>query len=351
MFTVSDIAARVAADIDGDVERRLEGVAPLDRAGPQHLTFFAKGALRSQVESTQAGAVLVPIAFDLQLPGTSLLRVEDPQLAFARALQLFHPEPIVAAGIHQTAILGPGVRLGEEVALGAYVVVEEGAQIGRGSHIGPSTFVGRRARIGADCRIASGVSILHEVELGDRVVIQPGARIGTEGFGYATTERGAEKIPQVGGCRLGDDVEIGANCTIDRGALGDTCVGARSKLDNLVHIAHNVVIGEDCMIVAQVGIAGSVVLGDGVQLAGQVGIAGHLSIGAGARIAAQSGVMRDVPAGSTQGGYPAQPQTRWMRMNAAAMRLPAVLRRLAALERAAGIGGDDASARPGDDSA
>lgn len=326
-------------------------MAPLDRAGPQHLAFFARGALRSQVESTQAGAVLVPTAFDLELPGTSLLRVEDPQLAFARALQLFHPDPVVAAGIHPTAIVGPRVQLGDSVTLGAYVVIEDGARIGRGSRIGPSTFVGRGARIGADCRIATGVSILHEVELGDRVAVQPGARIGTEGFGYAATDQGAEKIPQVGGCRLGDDVEVGANCTIDRGALGDTSVGARSKLDNLVHIAHNVTIGEDCMIVAQVGIAGSVALGDGVQLAGQVGIAGHLTIGAGARIAAQSGVMRDVPAGSTQGGYPAQPQTRWMRMNAAAMRLPGVLRRLAALERASGIAVDDSSARPEEGSA
>jgi len=349
VVTVSEVARRVEAEFEGDPDRCLEGVAPLDRAGPEHLAFFARGGPRAQLQTTLAGAVLVPETFDAELPATTILRVADPQLAFARILPLFHPEPIVHPGIHPTAVLGPGVRVDEDVSLGPNVVVEEGTHIGSGSRVGPSTFIGRDARIGRDCRIAGGVSILHGVVLGDRVVVQPGARIGTEGFGYAETPRGAEKIPQVGGCRLGDDVEVGANCTIDRGALGDTCVGARSKLDNLVHLAHNVVIGEDCMIVAQVGIAGSVTVGDGAAMAGQVGIAGHLTIGAGARIAAQSGVMRDVPAGATHGGYPAQPQTRWMRMNAAALRLPGLVRRMAVLERLAGVGNDEAPPQTDDD--
>ena len=189
--------------------------------------------------------------------------------------------------------------------------------------------------------IAPGVSILHGVEIGDRVLVHTGARIGTDGFGYAPTSEGAKKIPQVGGCRIADDVEIGANCTIDRGAIDDTVIGARTKLDNLVHIAHNVIIGEDCMIVAQVGIAGSSVVGAGSALAGQVGVADHVTIAPGARIAAQSGVIRDVPEGATHGGYPAQRHSRWMRITAASARLPALLRRVAAIERRLGIRGGD----------
>lgn len=332
-YTVSDLARIVGAEIEGDPDRRLRDVAPLETAGPEDLTFFARTSLRAHAEKTNAGALLATRTCDLEGVASSVLRVDDPELAFAQLLPLFRPGPESASGIHPSATLGRGVKIGADVTLAANVVVEAGAEIGQGTRIGPSTLIGEGARLGRDCRIGHGVSILHRVRIGDRVIVHPGARIGTDGFGYAATPAGAHKIPQVGGCVIGDDVEVGANCTIDRGSLGDTTIGDRSKLDNLVHVAHNVKIESDCMIVAQVGIAGSSEIGRGAQLGGQVGVIGHLTIGPGARIAAGSGVMRDVPEGATQGGAPAQSHAQWLRMIAASRKLPELVRRVAAIER------------------
>lgn len=339
-FTTAELAARVDARLEGDPDRRLDGVAPLGEAGPTHLAFYTPGGSREGLSTTRAGGLLVGDDVEIVLDGTTLLHVDDPRLAFAELVSLFHDEPAPDPGVHPTAVLGRGVRLGDGVGIGPYVVIEAGAIVGSGSRLGASSFVGEGARLGDDCRIGRSVSILRGAALGDRVVVQDGTRIATDGFGYAPTRKGARKIPQVGGCVIGDDVEIGANCTIDRGALGDTRIGARSKLDNLVHVGHNVDVGEDCMIVAQVGIAGSTTIEAGAALAGQAGIAGHLTVGAGARIAAQAGVIGDVPAGATYGGYPARPHKSWLRASAATLRLPAVLRRLAALERAVGVESD-----------
>ena len=337
-FTVSELARRVEATVAGDPSRVVKGVASLAAAGPEDLTFLAREALRTPVEETQAGALLAPPSFDASRVRGSVLTVEDPRLAFAELLRLFHPEPEPAAGIDPTARIGRGARIEADVSLAAGVLVEDGARIGRGTEVGPGTLIGRGAQLGQACRIGHAVSILHGVRIGDRVRVHAGARIGTDGFGYAAGPEGARKIPQIGGCVIGDDVEIGANCTIDRGALDDTRIGDRTKVDNLVHVAHNVRIGRDCLIAAQVGIAGSSIIGDGVQFAGQVGIADHLVIGPGARLAAQAGVMRDVPAGATHGGTPAQPQRSWMRSAALARKLPEILRRVARLERRIGAG-------------
>lgn len=344
-FKVSELARRVGAEVTGDPERSLTGVASLASAGPGDLSFFAREDMRAAAEETGAGAVLVPLGFDPAGLACAVLTVDEPHLAFARILPLFQaPDPPPA--IHPTVSIGRGAEIGEEVSLAAGVVVEAGARIGARTRVGPGALIGGGARVGTDCRIGHGVSVLHDVRIGDRAIIHPGVRIGTDGFGYAAGPQGAYKVPQVGGCAIGDDVEIGANCTIDRGALDDTTIGDRTKLDNLVHIAHNVRIGTDCMIVAQVGIAGSAEIGDGAQLGGQAGIVGHLSIGPGARIAAQSGVMRDVAAGDTHGGYPAQPHRQWMKTTAATRKLPELGRRVAAIERRLG---PDADASEGEE--
>lgn len=332
-FTVSELAERVGARVEGDPSRRVTGVAPLATAGPEDLAFFVRRAHRARLAETKAGALLASETLEVELAGTTLLRVEDPELAFAQLLPVFFPEPASVPGVHPTAVLGRGVRLGADVSIGAHSVVEPDARIGARTVLGASSLIGRGALIGEDCRLGHGTSILRDVELGDRVIVHVGSRIGTDGFGYAAGPEGARKIPQVGGCSIGDDVEIGANCTVDRGALGDTTIGPRTKLDNLVHIGHNVEIGPDCMIVAQVGVAGSVTIEQGAALAGQAGIAGHLTIGAGAQIAAQSGVIGDVPAGATFGGYPARSHRLWMRASATMLKLPALVRRLSDVER------------------
>lgn len=307
-------------------------MAPVRWAGREDLTFVVNERYARELAVSDAGAALVPEGLELPELRTAVIRVANPQAAFGKLVRLFHPEPERRSGIAPTAVVEPGARLGEDVVLGPYAVVEPGAEIGPGTRIGSHTVVGRGARLGRACVVESSCSILGPVRMGDRVRVLSGARLGTEGFGYAEEPEGAVHIPQVGQVRIGDDVEIGANVTIDRGALGDTVIGARTKIDNLVHIGHNVRIGEDCMIVAQVGIAGSSDIGDGVQLGGQAGVAGHLAIGDGARVAGRAGVIGDVPGGETYSGYPARPHGEAMRATAALFRLPDLLRRVRELE-------------------
>lgn len=339
-YTVAELAERVAGTVEGDPEHRISGVGPVELAGPSHLTFVADERYRRALENGRPGAVLA--GRDFEAPsGLTLIRVDDPQRAFGRLLPLFHPPDEPPPGIAATARIGHDVELGEGVFVGPYALIGDRARLGAGTAVGAFTVVEDGVRIGRDCRIAHGCSLMRDVRVGDRVQLHPGVRVGTDGFGYAQGPDGAEKIPQVGGCRLHDDVEVGANSTIDRGALGDTVIGRGTKIDNLVHIGHNVKIGEHCMIVAQVGVAGSTTIGDGAALAGQAGIAGHLTIGAGARIAAQAGVIGDVPAGATYSGYPARPHGEAMRASAALFRLPELIRRLRALERRVGAGEEE----------
>jgi len=332
-YTVKELADLVAGEVEGDASRRVEGVASVDRAGPTDVTFVVSERYAQRLGPRSVGACLVAPDVELAASDTAYIRVRNPELAFSQLLGVFHPEHRREPGVHPTAIIGRGTRIQEGAWIGPYVTIGEDTLIGRGSHVGPHTHVDDDVVIGKDCRIGPGCTILHDTRIGDRVRLYTGVRLGVDGFGYTPGAEGLTRIPQVGRCIIGDDVEIGANCTVDRGALGDTVIGRGTKIDNLVHIAHNVTIGEDCILVAQVGIAGSVGVAHGVHLGGQAGIAGHLTIGAGARIAAQAGVIGDVPAGGVYSGYPARPHREALRASAGTFRMAEVLRRLARLER------------------
>lgn len=322
----------------GDPNVVVTGVAPLDRAGPEHVTFLGSARYAPLFAECRAGVALVaPELADA--PGRTAARVvvAEPHDAMLSLLASLYPETEPLAAVHPTAVIGRGAQLGERVVVGPYVVIGDGAVIGAGVQLDAHVVVGAGVTIGTGCHLYPGVTLHPGTSLGDRVRVHAGARLGSDGFGYVFRGGRHEKIPHVGRCMVESDVEIGANTTVDRGSIDDTVIGAGSKIDNLVHVAHNVRIGRLCLIMAQVGIAGSARIEDGVIVAGQAGIAGHHTIGAGARVAAQAGVFGDVPAGGTWSGYPARPHREALRAQAALFKLPSLLRGLERLlgERAA----------------
>ncbi len=334
-FTVQELAERVSGRVEGDPTRAVHGVAPVAAAGPEQITYVVGSKYLRFLNDCQAAAVLVPNELDVPANGNTLIRVESPELAFSTLLEVFHPPRVPPEGVHPSVVIGKSVVLGPGVSIGPYAVVDGEATIGAGAIIGASSHIGYGVRIGAGTRIDPGCSVLEGAVLGERVRLHCGARVSADGFGYTAGPDGPVKIQHIGLCILGDDVEVGANSTIDRGSLSDTVIGAGTKIDNLVHIGHNCRIGRNCYIVAQVGIAGSTVIGDGVRLGGQVGVAGHITIGDGAAIAAGSGTMTNIPAGEIWSGRPARRHREWLRASSAFYKLPDLLRRLAALERAA----------------
>lgn len=295
--------------------RRLmfRGVAPLAVAEAADVSFLDNRKYLPALEQTRAGAVLVDPDLADRVPASAVpILTTEVYAAWARVATLFHPPPPITPGVHPSAVIGAGARIDPGAEIGPLTVIGDGAVIGRRSRIGPLAVVGANVTIGADCRVGSHASISH-ARLGDRVYVYPGVRIGQEGFGFAVTDEGFLTVPQLGLVIVHDDVEIGANSTVDRGGMTDTVIGAGSRIDNLVQIAHGVQLGRCCVLVAQVGISGSTVLEDFVQMGGQAGVSGHLRIGRGAKIAAQGGVMQDVPPGAELGGSPAQPIRTWMR--------------------------------------
>lgn len=266
------------------------------------------------------------------------LVVADPHAALLVLLPRLHPDPPRAHGVHPTAVIHESVVFPERASVGPHAVICAGATLGDGIRIGANCLVGEGVALGAGTVLYPNVTLYAGSVLGERVVVHAGARIGVDGFGYVSSGGEHRKLPQVGGCVIEDDVEIGANCTIDRGSIGRTVIGAGSKLDNLVHIGHNVTIGPRSMLVAQVGVAGSTRTGAGVAMGGQAGISEHLRIGSGARIAAQAGVIGDVGAGETISGYPARDHRRYLRAMASLMKLPELVRRVGRLERRLGAG-------------
>jgi UDP-3-O-[3-hydroxymyristoyl] glucosamine N-acyltransferase len=331
-FTLGRLAEALGATLEGDAAVTVTGVAPLETAGPAHVSFLTSPKYRKLAESTRAGALVV--GRDVTgLAALPLLRVDSPQAALITLLRLFYPEPPAAPGIHPAAVVAPGACVDPTASVGPCAVIEAGAVIGRGCRVGALCFVGAGAVLAEDVLLYPRVVVRDGVRIGSRVIVHPGAVLGADGFGYTFDGTAHRKIPQVGGLVIEDDVEVGANATIDRGTLGDTIVRRGTKIDNLVQIGHNCDIGEDVILVAQVGVSGSCRIGNRAVLAGQVGIADHVTVGDGAILAAKSGVPGDVPAGEAWGGIPARPFGEAKRIWAAESGLPELVRRVRALER------------------
>jgi UDP-3-O-[3-hydroxymyristoyl] glucosamine N-acyltransferase len=318
---LSAIADAAGGSVTSDHDREFDGVAPLQTAGPEQISFLDNRRYAALLEVTRAGAVIVHPDMRSRVPDSAVAIVTaEPYTGWARVAKLFHPVPAASPGIHPSAVVYDGAVIDPSAEIGPLCVIEAGAEIGPGCRIGPSAVIGSGAVLGRDCRIGAHASVSHAL-LGARVYVYPGARIGQEGFGFAVTKAGFVTVPQLGRVILEDDVEVGANSTVDRGSAGDTVIGAGSRLDNLVQIGHNVVLGRCCIIVAQVGISGSTVLGDFVQVGGQAAMAGHLRIGNGAQIGAQAGVISDVDAGAKMLGSPAQPSREFFRQVAVLKKL------------------------------
>ena len=328
---LGELAQELGGTLSGDPGRAITGVAGVEDAGPGDLTFLADRRYAENAARTRAAAILIA-APEAGLPCPAIV-VPDPLAAFLTVAARYHPSTVPAPGIHPSAVLGPGVELGAEVAIGAHAVLEAGATIGDRAIIGPLAYVGEHATVGAQCRLYPGAVVREGCVLGARVIVQPGAVIGADGFGFRTQGGVHHKVPQLGRVVIEDDVEIGAGCTIDRATFGETRIGRGTKFDNLVHVGHNVRIGDHSLLVAQVGIGGSTTLGRYVVLAGQVGIIGHLTIGDQVQVGAGSGVMHSVPAGTKLWGAPAMPVNEAKRVFAATRRTPEMLKEIAGLKR------------------
>jgi UDP-3-O-[3-hydroxymyristoyl] glucosamine N-acyltransferase len=336
--TLADLAARVGGKVEGDGAARIGGVAPLEDAGPGDISFLSNPKYRAAFEATRAGAVVVGPA-EPAPPGRNLLRAQNPYLAFARLSTLFHPPRAAVPGRAPQAFVHPEARVDPSAEVMPFAYVAAGAEVGAGSVLFPGVCLGPGAVVGRDCVLHANAVVREGCRLGDRVILQPGCVVGSDGFGYAFDPEGEGggprhyKVPQAGRAIVEDDVELGANACVDRGTLGDTVVGRGTKVDNLVQIAHNVAVGPLSILVAQSGVAGSTKLGAGVVAGGQVGFVGHLHIGDGARFGAQAGVASDVPAGETWSGTPARPHAAWLREDAALRRLPELLKEVRRLQK------------------
>jgi UDP-3-O-[3-hydroxymyristoyl] glucosamine N-acyltransferase len=330
-FTLGQLAAAVGATLEGDAALVVTGVASLESAGPHDISFVADARYRQAAETSRAAAFLVPVDFPpLAAP---VLRCPAPRRTLIDLLGLFHPPAPVVPGVHPSAVVDPAAEVDPSAAVGALAVVEAGARIGPRARIHPLVYVGAKVEVGEDSVLHPHVVIGERVRIGRRVVIHGGTIVGTDGFGYAWDGAAHRKIPQVGAVVIEDDVEIGANTTIDRATLGQTVVRRGTKIDNLVMLAHNVEIGEDCIVAAQAGVAGSSRLGRRVILLGQAGIADHVAIGDGAVVGGQAGISQDVEPGARVIGTWARPDSEARRIWIAEGRLPELLRRVRALER------------------
>lgn len=332
-FTAAEIAKHIQGEVVGDAAITLSGFAPADRAQQGDLTFAENADYLARAEQSAASAIIVAGSFTSR---KVLIRVPNPRVAFAKVLGLFFPEPAPPPGIHSTAVIHPSAQVDPTVHVGPWCVIGERVRIGAQSVLQGGNHVAADCTVGDGVVLFPNVTLYARTQIGNRVRIHSGTIIGSDGFGYVQDAGIHRKVPQIGNVIIGDDVEIGANVTVDRGALGPTVIGKGTKIDNLVQIAHNVVVGEHCLVISQVGVAGSTRLGNYVTLGGQVGLAGHLKLGNRVSVAAQSGVMHDIPDGEVWLGTPAQPDRKTKRQMIAVQHLPDLLRRVAALEKALG---------------
>ena len=331
-LSAGDIARLGHGELVGDGAVRLSGFAPLDRAGPTELSFLATGKYVPQFLASKAGAVLCTAEHrDLAGGPATRIVVADPHKTLQDLLVTLFPEPPRPRGVDPAAIVGRGAVLGDDVYLGPGVIVGAGARIGDRTVIMAQCSIGDGVVIGSDCTLHPQVVCYPRTVLGDRVILHSGVRTAVDGFGYVQTAKGHERIPHLGRVVIEHDVEIGANTTVDRGSIGDTVIGAGTKIDNLVQVGHNCRLGRRVLVMAQVGIAGSTIVEDEVILAGQAGLAGHMTIGKGARVGAQSGIIGDVAPGATVSGYPARDHRTLLREVAAMKRLAPLARELEAL--------------------
>lgn len=332
-YTLAEIAERTGGRLFGDGQRTIRSVAGIRDAGPGDITFVANARYVRDLATTAASAVIV--AEGIGIPeGCSGLVHANPSLAFAQVVELLFPPPVrPEPGVHPGAMIDASASIGAGVSIGPFVVVEPGAAIGERTVLAPFVYVGAAARIGADCLLYPHVSVREQCVLGDRVIVHCGAVIGSDGYGYVQLGTRHQKIPQVGTVEIGDDVEIGANVCIDRARFDATRIERGTKIDNLVQVAHNVRIGEDSLVIAQVGISGSADIGKNVILAGQSGVAGHIRVGDGAIVAGQAGVTKPVEPGQTVAGMPARPFAEYMRGQAVLANISEWTRKVRALEQ------------------
>jgi UDP-3-O-[3-hydroxymyristoyl] glucosamine N-acyltransferase len=335
MPTAAEIAKHLQGEVVGDGNTVLKNFAPAEHAKPGDLTFAENETFFAHAEQSAATAIIADKRF--ASANKILIRVPDARIAFAKALTLFFPEPQFAAGIHPTAVVAPGASIDASAHVGPYCVIGGGVRLGARSVLQGGNFIGHDSRLGDDVNLFPNVTIYPRMQIGNRVRIHAGTVIGADGFGYVLDAGVHRKVPQTGTVIIGDDVEIGANVTIDRGALGATVIGKGTKIDNLVQVGHNVEVGEHCLLVAQVGIAGSSKLGNYVVLAGQVGVAGHLKIGHHVVAAGQTGVVTNISDGQKVWGIPAQPIQDIKRQMVALKHLPELLKRVAELEKKSGV--------------
>lgn len=327
---LADLAEMLQGEVLGDAGLEIEGAGGLDDAGKKDITFLEKVSLLDRAERSRAAAVIVPPEITrLTKPG---IRMDNPRLGFLKVLQLFEQPPQAALGVHPTAVVGKNVRLGKSISVHPYVVIGDSARVGDGVVIFSHCVIGKGCRIGEGTVLFPRVTLYDGVQVGKNCRLHSGVVVGADGFGYVSTNGRHLRVPHIGTVVLEDEVEVGANSTIDRGTTKATRIRAGSKIDNLVHVAHNVTIGKGVMICAQCGLSGSVELGDRVVLAGQVGVADHKSIGSGATIGAQAGVTSNVPPGEFYSGYPARPHGEQMRALALLHRLAELNDRVRRLE-------------------
>lgn len=334
-FTTAEIAKHIDGEVLGDITATLKGFAQADYAEAGDLTFAENEDFFIRAEKSAATAIIADKRFTSAKK--IVIRVPDARIAFAKALSLFFPEPTYAAGIHPTAVIAADAKIDATAHVGPYCVIGERTRIGPRSVLQGGNFIGNDCKLGDEVNLFPNVTVYPHTEIGRRVRIHAGTVVGSDGFGYVQDNGVHRKVPQIGNVVIGDDVEIGAGVAIDRGALGSTVIGQGTKIDNLVQIAHNVEIGEHCIIIGQAGIAGSTKLGSYVVLAGQAGIAGHLKIGNRAIVGAQAGVMNHIPDGETWLGTPAQPDKQMKRQFIALRHLADLLKRVTELERKLGV--------------
>ena len=327
-----DIAERLGCRLEGDGDIEIRRVAAIEDAGPGDLTFFTNPRYAAALKSTTASGVILGEKADAA--PCAMLRTRHPYLAFARAMELFSDGWRPAPGIHRLAHVEDGALIAADASIAPFAFVGEGARIGARTILYPHVSIGRGAQLGDDCIVHARVSVRERVQIGNRVVLQDGAVIGSDGYGFARTPEGGHyKIPQIGIVVVEDDVEVGANAAIDRPAVGETRIGAGTKIDNLVQVAHGVTVGRNVLLAAQVGVAGSTTIEDSVTLAGQVGVAGHITVGKGVVATAQTGIPNSLEPGAFVSGYPAIDNREWLKASAVFRKLPELRKAVAALER------------------